>query len=55
MSDVKLEFKLLMMCNIPPSRDQIQNDPAMWNRIKLIPFESTFITSPQNKNIKDKI
>ena len=33
-------FKLVLICNEPPKLPY--NDRATWNRIRVIPFESTF-------------
>lgn len=60
-------FKLILICNDPPKIHQ--NDPATWNRIRVIPFESTFCDNaptsfseqlsskrfPKDKQFKDKI
>ena len=35
-------FKLIMICNEPPKIENSQSDQATWNRIRVIPFESTF-------------
>jgi len=37
-------FKLILVCNEPPNLTY--SDKATWNRIKLIPFESTFVDQP---------
>lgn len=60
-------FKLILICNDPPKIHQ--NDPATWNRIRVIPFEATFCDNapsslqeqfltkrfPKDKQFKDKI
>jgi len=37
-------FKLCMICNDLPG--VTTNDPAVWNRLRVIPFESTFTDNP---------
>lgn len=37
--EIKPMFKLIFICNVAPS---INGDTATWNRIRVIPFESTF-------------
>jgi P4 family phage/plasmid primase-like protien len=37
-------FKLVLICNEPPKLPY--NDKATWNRIRVIPFESTFCDNP---------
>lgn len=45
--DINPMFKLILVCNEPPSLTY--SDKATWNRIKLIPFESTFTDeAPEN-------
>ena len=39
-------FKLIMICNEPPQLPY--GDKAVWNRIRLIPFESTFCDDAPN-------
>lgn len=60
-------FKLILVCNEPPKLPH--SDKATWNRIKLIPFESTFTNDapdtfeeqllqkrfPKDEQFKDKI
>lgn len=60
-------FKLILICNEPPKLPH--SDKATWNRIKLIPFESTFTNDapltyeeqlaekrfPKDEQFKDKI
>jgi phage/plasmid-associated DNA primase len=60
-------FKLVLICNEPPKLPY--NDRATWNRIRVIPFESTFTDSapdsweeqllkkqfPKDKDFADKI
>lgn len=60
-------FKLILICNEPPKLPH--SDKATWNRIKLIPFESTFTDDapdlfeqqllekkfPKDEKFKDKI
>lgn len=60
-------FKLILICNEPPKLTH--SDKATWNRIKLIPFESTFTNEapdsyeeqlrlkkfPKDEQFKDKI
>jgi len=60
-------FKLILICNEPPKLPH--SDKATWNRIKLIPFESTFTNDapedyeeqlfqkkfPKDEKFKDKI
>lgn len=36
-------FKLIFICNSLPSFRGCTTDPAAWNRVKVIPFESTFV------------
>ena len=36
-------YKLIFICNRLPSFKGCTTDPAAWNRIKVIPFESTFV------------
>ena len=38
--EVKPQFKLVLMCNKLPDIDSV--DPAVWNRIRVVPFESVF-------------
>lgn len=38
-SEITPMFKLVLICNEPP---QLHGDKATWNRIRVIPFESTF-------------
>lgn len=40
--DINPMFKLVMICNKPPSIPNSQNDQATWNRTRIIPFESKF-------------
>jgi P4 family phage/plasmid primase-like protien len=44
-------FKLVLICNEPPKLPY--SDKATWNRIKLIPFESTF-TNDYPESIEDQ-
>lgn len=37
--DIKAMFKLVLVCNTPP---KLESDQASWNRIRILPFESTF-------------
>lgn len=39
-SEIRPMFKLVLVCNEPPKLPY--NDRATWNRIRVIPFESTF-------------
>lgn len=43
-SDVEPMFKLVVICNDPPLIPH--SDKATWNRIRVIPFESTFCDNP---------
>ena len=44
--DIKAMFKLALVCNTPP---KLESDQASWNRIRILPFESTFTDSaPDN-------
>lgn len=50
-------FKMCIICNAPPVLPY--DDKAVWNRIRVIPFESTFLDydemdKPCNENIKYK-
>jgi P4 family phage/plasmid primase-like protien len=46
-SEIKPMFKLILVCNEPPKIPY--SDKATWNRIRVIPFESTFTnTAPDN-------
>lgn len=42
--EIEPMFKLAVICNDPPSIPY--SDKATWNRIRVIPFESTFTDSP---------
>ena len=42
--EIEPMFKLVVICNDPPSIPY--SDKATWNRIRVIPFESTFVTNP---------
>lgn len=46
--DVNPMFKLIMICNKPPTIPNSQNDQATWNRVRIIPFESKF---PKDKSL----
>lgn len=51
-------FKLILVCNKPPKLPY--NDKATWNRIRVIPFESTFVPLEQcpethEEQLKQKI
>lgn len=41
--EIKPQFKLILVCNEPPKIPY--SDKATWNRIRVIPFESTFTDS----------
>lgn len=41
-------FKLVVPCNKVPKIQS--NDPATWNRIRVLPFESRFMDSPDEKS-----
>jgi len=41
-------FKLVFICNQLPSFRGCTTDPAAWNRVKVIPFESTFVRPGDN-------
>ena len=44
--DIKAMFKLALVCNTPP---KLESDQASWNRIRILPFESTFTdNAPDN-------
>lgn len=48
-SEIKPMFKLILVCNEPPKIPH--SDRATWNRIRVIPFESTFSnTAPDDYN-----
>lgn len=49
--DINPMFKLVMICNKPPTIPNSQNDQATWNRTRIIPFESKF---PKDKNLVPK-
>jgi len=40
-SEIEPMFKLVVICNDPPSIPH--SDKATWNRIRVVPFESTFV------------
>ena len=40
--DIQPMFKIVMICNKPPQITNTTHDPATWNRIRVIPFESYF-------------
>jgi P4 family phage/plasmid primase-like protien len=40
--EIKCMFDLTMVCNTPPI---LENDIAVWNRARIIPFESEFVDS----------
>lgn len=42
--EIEPMFKLVVICNDPPSIPY--SDKATWNRIRVVPFESTFVTNP---------
>lgn len=42
--EIQPMFKLVLVCNDPPKLPY--NDRATWNRIRVIPFESTFTDEP---------
>jgi phage/plasmid-associated DNA primase len=44
--EIEPMFKLVVICNDPPSMPY--SDKAAWNRIRVIPFESTFCDNPPN-------
>ena len=66
-TEIEPMFKLIVVCNDPPIIPQ--NDKAAWNRIRVIPFESTFCFDapesleqqllekrfPRDPNFEDKI
>jgi P4 family phage/plasmid primase-like protien len=41
MREITPMFKVVLMCNKPPKLD---GDKAVWNRVRVIPYESTFVT-----------
>jgi len=41
--EIEPMFKLIVICNDPPSLPY--SDKAAWNRIRVVPFESTFVTN----------
>jgi P4 family phage/plasmid primase-like protien len=43
MREITPMFKVVLMCNKPPNI--FDADRAVWNRISVIPFESTFVTA----------
>lgn len=43
-SEIQPMFKLVLVCNEPPKLPY--SDKATWNRIRVIPFESTFTDTP---------
>ena len=65
--EITPQFKIVLICNDPPQATY--SDKAFWNRIKLIPFESTFTNDapetfeeqllqkrfPKDEQFKDKI
>ena len=42
-SEIEPMFKLVVICNDPPSIPY--SDKATWNRIRVVPFESTFVNN----------
>jgi len=42
--EIEPMFKLVVICNDPPSIPY--SDKATWNRIRVVPFESTFVNNP---------
>jgi P4 family phage/plasmid primase-like protien len=38
-NDINAMFKLVLVCNTPP---KLESDQASWNRVRILPFESTF-------------
>ena len=42
--EIEPMFKLVVICNDPPSIPY--SDKATWNRIRVVPFESTFVSNP---------
>ncbi len=42
------EWKWMKCCNLPIPPEDLQDDPAIFNRIKILPFHSKFV-----KNNKD--
>ena len=54
-SEIQPMFKLVLICNDPPQLPY--SDKATWNRIRVIPFESTFCDSAPDsfeEQLKDK-
>ena len=43
-AEIEPMFKLVVICNDPPSIPY--SDKATWNRIRVVPFESTFVSNP---------
>lgn len=56
---VKPFFKIVIICNAPPKLDD--NDQAVWNRVRLIPFEAYFpkdsslVPPTEEEQVKRKI
>lgn len=47
--EITPQFKLALTCNDPPKVESTQSDQAVWNRLRVIPFESNFtIDAPSN-------
>jgi putative DNA primase/helicase len=47
------KFKLWLHSNHLPQMDS--NDPALWNRLHVIPFKHTFVGSEKDPDLKDKL
>lgn len=55
-SEITPMFKLILICNEPPKLPH--NDKATWNRVRVIPFESTFSdNAPEDpdQQVRDKV
>ncbi|MES1192608.1 MAG: phage/plasmid primase, P4 family [Steroidobacter sp.] len=47
------QFKLLLVCNHKPVMRG--DDPAIWRRVRLLPFENVFPPAKQDKKLVDKL